>query len=204
MTKAERLLFIVNLFRVRKVVSLNELAEECGVSNRTIYRDLLSLSELNIPVYFDNGYRLAGEISIPPLNFTEDEQEIITFSLKHSPLAKSSHFRDRLKNIELKILSAVPERCRSRSGNLIQCSEEYADSFSEEKNAIIRDFFKALIGRKTVSVKLRSKEKIFNGLCPVSIQIKGKLWRLSMTDILRSKTINVPIEKIESLRITAS
>ncbi|MCH9032280.1 MAG: HTH domain-containing protein, partial [candidate division Zixibacteria bacterium] len=56
MTKAERLFHIVRFLRVRGKADISELAEECSVSHRTVYRDILSLSELNVLIYYENGY----------------------------------------------------------------------------------------------------------------------------------------------------
>ena len=67
-TKTERLLFILNIFRVRKSAKIDDLAGECNVSRRTIYRDLQALIAMDIPIYCNDGYNLVDEISLPPLN----------------------------------------------------------------------------------------------------------------------------------------
>ena len=58
MTKTERLMNLINLIKSREVVTVQDMSREFGISQRTVYRDLNTLSKMNIPVYYENGYRL--------------------------------------------------------------------------------------------------------------------------------------------------
>ncbi|MCK4427433.1 MAG: HTH domain-containing protein [candidate division Zixibacteria bacterium] len=73
MAKADRLLLILNLLRSRRNLKASNLAKECEVSERTIFRDIQALSEARVPIYFDSGYKLLTDAFLPPLNFTVDE-----------------------------------------------------------------------------------------------------------------------------------
>ena len=86
MPKQDRLLYILNLLRARKNLNATQLAEECGVTERSIYRDILAISEANIPIYYDNGYKLATENFLPPLNFSFEEYSCLKIALESSPL----------------------------------------------------------------------------------------------------------------------
>ena len=77
MTKAERLMFLVTMIRHRGTVLVREMADECGVSPRTIYRDMNSLIKLNFPLYYENGYRLARDIEFLFGGFATDAIELI-------------------------------------------------------------------------------------------------------------------------------
>jgi len=201
MTKAERLLFIVNLFRVKKKITLDELQQECGVSKRTIFRDLLALSSMNIPIYYDNGYRLARDISLPALNFTDEEQEILGYCLKHTDLAKSPELKNKLRNIELKILSAIPGRKKSSlGGNFIEANDPNP-GLSSHQDIIVADFFKAMFNNLEFSVTLKARRKTFKGLYAVSIIIVKNAWQLVMTDRKKEGTINIPIDKIHHIKL---
>ncbi|MFB7650948.1 MULTISPECIES: DUF4240 domain-containing protein [unclassified Streptomyces] len=54
--RAARLLSLVLLLQNRGRLTAGELAEELGVSVRTVYRDIDSLSGAGIPVYGDGGH----------------------------------------------------------------------------------------------------------------------------------------------------
>ncbi len=201
MTKAERLLFIVNMFRVRKTVTLDELAQECEVSTRTVYRDLLSLSSLNIPVYFHDGYRLARDISLPPLNFTQDEQELLGFSLKNSCLIQSPHICGKLRNIELKILSVLPEKKKGGLNHLLQNLRCGSEKFSDVEDAIIRIFLSGLFDKKEMEVTLKRDNRTFRDLTPQSLQIRGKKWILCFLSNPDGKIIKISIDKVAEIRV---
>jgi predicted DNA-binding transcriptional regulator YafY len=103
MAKYDRLLFILNLLRTRRNFNAERLAEECGVTERTIYRDIIALSGANIPIYYDKGYKYASDNFLPPLNFNIDEYLAIKTALESSPLYKQGFSRKLMKSIKTKI-----------------------------------------------------------------------------------------------------
>lgn len=112
MAKYDRLLYILNLLRSRKSLNARRLAEECRVTERSIYRDLISLSEANIPIYYDNGYKLASTNFLPPLNFTFDEYTCLRMALESTPLLKAGRKAETLRQIKAKIDCCLPEATR--------------------------------------------------------------------------------------------
>lgn len=77
MNKAQRLIQLIMLVNERKTFTIQELADECGVSRRTMIRDLMGLSELGVPLYSQpgpgGGYRVLRDKVLPPILFTEHE-----------------------------------------------------------------------------------------------------------------------------------
>ncbi|MEE8577241.1 MAG: YafY family protein [candidate division Zixibacteria bacterium] len=110
MSKYDRLLYILNLLRTRRNLNAARLAEECGVTERSIYRDMIALSEANVPIYYDNGYKFASDNFLPPLNFDFEEYNCLKLALESSPLALTGKYDETLKQIRAKVdanLSAV-------------------------------------------------------------------------------------------------
>jgi len=70
--RAERLLHMVNILRSGKGYHASELAQALGVSKRTIYRDVVDLSQ-QVPIYYDRGYKLLREWHLAGIAFTRDE-----------------------------------------------------------------------------------------------------------------------------------
>jgi len=91
MAKYDRLLYVLNVLRSRRTMNAARLAQECGVTERSIYRDIISLSEANVPIYYDNGYKLASDNFLPPLNFNLEEYSCLRLALESSPLVRTSH-----------------------------------------------------------------------------------------------------------------
>ncbi len=77
MLKSQRLIQMIMIINAKKSFTVQELADEFGLSTRTIARDLLELSELGVPVYSiqgrGGGYKLLQERLLPPITFTESE-----------------------------------------------------------------------------------------------------------------------------------
>ncbi len=115
MTKYDRLLYILNLLRSRRNLNAGRLAEECGVTERSIYRDILALSEANIPIYYDNGYKLASDNFLPPLNFDYDEYLFLRTALESSPLRLTDKYADMARKVQAKVEACLSESVLKRS-----------------------------------------------------------------------------------------
>ena len=80
MSRSERLLDLLNaLRRRRRPVSGRALAEETGVSLRTLYRDIASLQAQGATIEGEPGvgYVLKPGFLLPPLMFTPEEVEAL-------------------------------------------------------------------------------------------------------------------------------
>lgn len=66
-------MYLITIILNNPGVNVCQLAEKSGVSERTIYRDIIAISEAHIPVYYDNGYHILDTTRMPPLNFSSDE-----------------------------------------------------------------------------------------------------------------------------------
>ncbi len=120
MTKHDRLLYILNLLRARKSLNASALAGECSVTERTIYRDLISLSEAEVPIYFDRGYKLASDSFLPPLNFNFDEYQAIKLALESTPLRKTARYGEALRRVRAKIEAGLNDSVKQRRRTSIE------------------------------------------------------------------------------------
>ena len=85
MSRSERLLDLIqSLRRHRRPVSGAELARELGVSLRTLYRDISSLTANGAPIDGEAGigYVLRPGYTLPPLMFSEEEVEAIVLGAR--------------------------------------------------------------------------------------------------------------------------
>ncbi|UKS27147.1 YafY family transcriptional regulator [Paenibacillus sp. HWE-109] len=84
MSKSKRLLELMMTVNRKRRFKVQELADEFGVSTRTILRDLQELSEIGVPLYSEvgphGGYQVLKERVLPPIAFTEDEAVAIFFA----------------------------------------------------------------------------------------------------------------------------
>jgi predicted DNA-binding transcriptional regulator YafY len=80
MSRAERLLSLIEILRRHRApVSGGKLAEELGVSLRSLYRDIATLQGQGAPIEGEAGvgYILKPGFLLPPLMFSETEIEAI-------------------------------------------------------------------------------------------------------------------------------
>ena len=108
--KSDRLLLILNLLRSRRSLKASDLANECEVSERTMYRDIQALSEAGVPIYFDHGYKLLTNAFLPPLNFTVDELLTLCLGLNSHPIQSVDCLRKSAKQALAKLESLIPEK----------------------------------------------------------------------------------------------
>ncbi|RUS45659.1 YafY family protein [Cohnella sp. AR92] len=85
MPKSKRLMELMMTVNRKRRFKVQELADEFGVSKRTILRDLQELSELGVPLYSEpgphGGYQVVRERVLPPIAFTEGEAVSIFFAV---------------------------------------------------------------------------------------------------------------------------
>jgi predicted DNA-binding transcriptional regulator YafY len=116
MNRFDRALGIVLALRGDKEVSAQQLAKRFGVSSRTIYRDMQSLSTLGVPIYSERGraggFRLLAGYFLPPIMFTEDEALGLILGLTLLQAMRSRPFSQALDTAEKKLVAAVPDSLR--------------------------------------------------------------------------------------------
>lgn len=85
MSRAARLLDLIQIFRrSRHPVTAAGLAHSLGVSERTIYRDILTLNAQGADIRGEAGlgYVLGSGFTVPPLMFTDGEIEAVVLGLR--------------------------------------------------------------------------------------------------------------------------
>jgi len=120
MDKTERLFSIMDaLRRHRHPVTAAALAEEQGVSVRTLYRDVQTLIGLGAPIDGEAGigYMLRPGFFLPPLMFSAEELEALVLGARWVQGRPDAALADAAKNALGKIATASPEDLRDRIGN---------------------------------------------------------------------------------------
>src|SRR5689334_4782642 len=115
MKRAERQYALVDLLRgARRPWSAARLADEFGVSSRTIERDIGSLQLAGVPIYADHGaaggYSILREYSLPPLNLSATESLAVLAGLA---LLDSSPYQGAARRARAKIAAVMQEEHRA-------------------------------------------------------------------------------------------
>lgn len=113
--RADRLISLIMLLQSRNGLTARQLAEELEVSERTIYRDLVSLSSAGIPVYTrggpGGGCFLVEEYRTTLTGMTPDQTRALFALSIPAPLSQLGLSQD-LKGALLKLSAALPSALR--------------------------------------------------------------------------------------------
>lgn len=115
MSRSERLFDLLHaLRRHRRPVSGKVLAEEIGVSIRTLYRDIGSLQGLGAAIEGEPGigYVLKPGFLLPPLMFTPEEIEAIVLGSRWVGDRADDRLRDAARSALARIAAVLPAELR--------------------------------------------------------------------------------------------
>ena len=111
MRKASRLFEIIQILRLaKKPVTAAEIAAQLEVTARSIYRDIVELQAMRVPVQGGRGigYILRPGFTLPPLMLTVEETEAIVLSLALLERTGDVELRQAASHVNRKIAAAVP------------------------------------------------------------------------------------------------
>jgi proteasome accessory factor B len=115
-TRVFRLLKILNMVKGTPGLTPGALAQECGVTERTIFRDMDALKAVGFNVVFDqktDGYTLAGEVFLPPLHLTPDEALALAVLCERAAGDEGMAFLSPAKRALSKIRADLPDEMRT-------------------------------------------------------------------------------------------
>lgn len=115
MSRTERLFDIMQtLRRHRRPVSGQALAQACGISLRTLYRDIATLQALGAEIDGEAGigYVLKPGFLLPPLMFSAQEIEALALGLKWAQKRTDSALGDAAGAAMAKVAAVLPAELR--------------------------------------------------------------------------------------------
>ena len=118
MPRAQRLLDLIQILRRhRRPVNGAALAEELGVSLRTLYRDIQTLNAQGAQIEGEAGigYVLRPGFMLPPLMFSEEEIEALVLGSRWVARRADRPLRDAARNALAKIMAVLPEEMKDEA-----------------------------------------------------------------------------------------
>jgi proteasome accessory factor B len=115
-TQAGRLHDIIRTIEARHGVTLEELAEEAGVTRRTIHRDLAAIQEAGYPLVSEwqegrKAYRFLTRFrDVPPITFTLPELLTLSFLRTQTAFLAGTPLARDMESIFRKVNSVLPPR----------------------------------------------------------------------------------------------
>jgi proteasome accessory factor B len=112
LTRIRRIVKLLGLLQGGQKYNAKALADACGVSRRTIFRDLDALRLAEVPLVYDEqrqSYCIPGHYFLPPTNFTADEAMALIV-LSHQVGGRSLPFYSAAQSAAAKLENALPDR----------------------------------------------------------------------------------------------
>lgn len=208
MHKAERLIQVWMYVNRKKRFTAQEIADEIGVSARTVTRDLETLTLFGVPLYpivgRGGGYEVLRSDILPPLEFSEEEALSLFFSYNMLGNLSSTPFDIEIGFVKNKFYQKV-------SGSLLERikeMEKYIWSVTPKRNTdnrFLKDIFSASIDKKTIRISYdRNHEKERISLVPIGIYTYQGFWYF-VACVEKDKKYKIyRVDRIQSLTFSKS
>lgn len=212
MANSEKLIRIVKLMSLidrRQGATLRYLAGECGVCERTVYRDIEAMAEGELKVFFDpqtKSYRFAEKVFLQPLTFSLEEatalvQVIGGISRGDTPLRSS------LQQAQEKIMSCLPMERQKK----VDTGRQSVDvRLADHPVQVCRDVFscveQGIRERRSLRVRYYTKSREVwtdRVLDPYVIAFRGSAWYLVAFCHLRSKVMIFRLDRMAGPTLTS-
>jgi len=123
------LLKLIGLLQAGRGYNAEALAQECGVSRRTVFRDLETLRQSGLPLTYDEDhqrYHIPGSCYLPPTNFTPEEALALIVLCHELGDRSGLPFFGPARSAAVKLESTLPGRLREQLRNVAGAIEIHA------------------------------------------------------------------------------
>lgn len=183
--RIHRLLKLIALLQSGRVYNSAQLASECDVSRRTVFRDLSTLQESGIYVLYDEekqGYTLPWRTILPFKDLTSEEVLallVLCQNLDKSIVGLPIH--QFARSASTKVLNSLPDTLRE---NVIDAAQSISISFppfnpAMRNGAHYKNLFKAAIEKKNVRIQYacpKEQKTVSTMLSPYHILYSNREW----------------------------
>ncbi|GEB32338.1 helix-turn-helix transcriptional regulator [Brevibacillus parabrevis] len=180
MAKTQRLLELLMTVNRKRKFTVGELAQEFGVSQRTILRDLQELSEWGVPLYSEvgphGGYRVLKERILPPIAFSEEEAVAIFFAIQSLRHYSALPFAAEAASATSKFYAYMPPDVRERIDEM-RHRVDFVTPKRQADSPHLSILLDAAVNQKVLAIAYESREKQTNRrIQPIGIYTQNGLW----------------------------
>ena len=209
--RLHRLLKLVGLLQAGKAHNAEGLATECGVSRRTIFRDLETLRRAELSIVYNEDlqrYHLPGTQILPPTHLTSEEALALIVISHEMGGANRVPFYGAARRAALKLESSLPTAMREQMREILGAIEMKLPSVGQNSDdeSVFADLQSAIGSRRAVRIRYRSFTKdegtINTRLSPYRLLFSRHSWYVIGRSSLHrgTRTFNVHrITRLETL-----
>ena len=212
LTRLERLEILTSRLKNNEPMILREIAEELGISYRSISRDIQILRERGLPVEADRGrgggVRISPDWGIGRISLTNKEAINLLISIAVTEKMEAPILMANLLSIQRKVVASFStedqrkiKRLRERIRIGPSSSPDVISGFNPAEKRITNLLQEAFLMRRKASIRYRSgSQKITERIIePHYLVLNYPVWYILCWDALRSETRTFRLDRIKSI-----
>lgn len=184
LTRISRLLKLMQALRAGNGQNATGIARACGVSRRTVFRDLETLRAAGVPLKFqaeDGGYAIDADQYLPPTNFTPAEALAIIVLASRLGADDGLPYFQPARTAALKLLSNLPPSLRRMHQRVSSSINLQLNAFARRAGAetVYDALVKAIAAHRVVRITYGSFtewEVIETNLRPYRLLFNRRAW----------------------------
>ncbi len=196
MNRKDRLYALTQRLRGGKLHTAEAMAQDLGVSVRTIYRDMEVLAASGVPVEGARGYgyTVQAAITLPPLNLTEDELEALHLALAALGASDLPEQAGAARSLAAKIEAVPPEDAGPAPAPFGFATESFAEA--------ARGFIHMPVIRS--AIRARQRLRVDTGgkshdIRPLHLDYFGRVWTCVGWDETEGRFLSLRVDRIDDL-----
>jgi predicted DNA-binding transcriptional regulator YafY len=187
MRRADRLFQLVQLLRARRFATGQQLANELGVSKRTVYRDISDLAGSGVPIRGEAGvgYQLERGFELPPLTFNDEEVQALVLGARMVSVWGDSELAGSARTAMTKVEAVLPDTLRQ----VLLATPLYAETAGEPPVADEMALLRRAISEKRYvhfAYQRADGEQSSRDARPLGLYFWGRKWTLATWCELRN------------------
>lgn len=211
LNKTERLFALVLLLQNRPNMTSQDLADHFGVSRRTVFRDLRTLSESGVPLTYadEGGYEILEGYQLPPLMLTAREAATILVGSAFLRLQSDFSLRADADQVAMKIRSVLPDNLREYIDKLQERTivapylNDQLEPTPAETDSRWYDLSEAVANRRTLWMEyfVESRNELTRRkIDPLGLVYYSETWNVIAYDHLRKAVRNFRLDRIRRMK----
>lgn len=203
MRKIDRQFEIIQMLRGKRLRTAEYIADELGISVRTVYRDIQGLIGSKIPIEGERGvgYVIRQSIEIPPMHFKPLELRAIELGINLVKTLADKQLSEAAEEVLVKIKDALPTYIKDKNYEPIVHIYYKSDDVAR---TLLSKFRTALDEKRKILVHY-TNEKNENSsriIRPLGIEYWGKVFTLTSWCELKEDFRVFRIDRIKFCEIT--
>jgi len=196
--KLERLVKLVRLTRGREVKTVREMSQACGVSQRTIYRYLDTLSRLRLPEELETD-RWASASRRGQTKLDPDDWCLLSYVIDHNVLADQAFFSARLAGIRKRLRPRLCPAGGYQTGRWLEVVPQKKKSTRTAGKDLLGRYVDACKSSRRVRLRLRGRKGAVMVVRPRAIRLTSDRICLVLSDVKDETVLQFDLDEIGAL-----